>query len=413
MPAAANYSNFSQILKDVWHDTLEATYYEESPLLAMVPKDTGWSGNAYDVVINYGPVTGRSTKFETALANRGPSKVTRFVTTTNDNYVIWSVDHKLIQLSRNDAGAVERVLTGELERATMKFKRSMCWMLYGDGGGAVARIHASTAPSGTTVTVADKRKLRNIEPGDRLKAYSNSGAIYASAGTERSGGAVEVSSVSYSSGTITLVSSAPASWAVSDYLVPEDDYRNVFYGLDSYLPNVTDASVGTIWTCDRTVHRTRLAGVRIGGKGLQVEDAVKKALARGGDQGAKPSHIFMHTDDYYAFEMANQTKKFGSALNEKVGTIGFSGLVFTKPGGGEVRVYPDADCPKGIIYLLKLDDLLFRTAGDFPGFLTLDGKKFDMEPTANAFQGRMGGYGQFVVHNPGQHIVLDLTLSDP
>jgi hypothetical protein len=25
----------------------------------------------------------------------------------------------------------------------------------------------------------------------------------------------------------------------------------------------------------------------------------------------------------------------------------------------------------------------------------------------------MGGYGQFVVHNPGQHIVLDLTLSDP
>lgn len=413
MPAAATTSNFSSILKDIWHDTLEAQYYEESPALAMIPKDTGWSGQSYDVVLNYGPTSGRSTVFSTALSNRSPSKMTRMVVTTSDNYIIWSVDHKLIQLSRNDAGAVERVLTGELERSTLKFKRSMCWMLYGDGGGTVARISTATAPSGATVTVNDKRKLRNIEPGDRLKAYSTSGAIYGAAGTERAGGAFEVSSVSYGAGTITFTSSVPGTWATGDYLAPEDDYRNVFYGFDAYIPNVADASVGTLWTCDRTVHRNRLAGIRVGGKGLQVEDAVKKMLSRGGDQGAKPSHLFMNTDDYYAFEMANQTKKFGSALNEKVGTIGFSGLVFTKPGGGEIRVYPDADCPKNIIYGLKLDDWLLRTAGEFPGFLTLDGKKYDMEPTANAFQGRMGGYGQLVCHNPGNSVVLDLTLSDP
>jgi hypothetical protein len=410
---AANTVNTANILKDIWHDSLESTYYKEAPLLAMTPKDTSWSGNAYDVVVNYGPVAGRSSDFNTALALRAPSKFARMVITSNDNYVIWSVDHKQIQLSRNDAGAVERILTGELERATKKFKRSMCWMIYGDGGGAIGRISTVTAPSTVTVTLNDRRTIRNFEPGDQINAYSNSGAMYGSAPTLRAGGPATVLSISASLGTITLTANAPAAWATGDYLVPAGDSQNVIYGLDAYISNVADASVGTLWTMDRTLMRHRLAGVRVGGKGLQIEDAVKRALTECANLGADPSHVFMHPDDFYSLEMANQTKKFGTALNETVGKIGFSGLEFVKPGGTSVRVFPDADCPKGKIYLLKLDDIVLRTAGAFPDFLTLDGTKYDMEPTANAFQGRMGGYGQFVVHNPGLHCVLDMTLAQP
>lgn len=410
MPAAT-VSNMSALLKDIWHSSLEQSFYEESPLLAMVPKDTGWSGNSYEVVISYGPTNGRSTAFDVALATRKNSKTTKMVATTNDNYVIWSIDHKLIQLSRNDAGAVERALTTELEGATTKFKRSLCWMLYGNGGGAVARVSTTVSPSGSTVTLADRRKARNLEPGDQVEFYSNDGAMYAAAGTNR-GVILEVQSVALQAGTVTFTSAVPAAVATGDYIVPLGDYRNAIYGLDAYISNVADASVGTLWTMDRTLSRHRLAGVRVGGKGLQIEDAVKRALVRAGDAGAKPSHIFMNTDDYYSLEMANQTKKLGSALNEKVGAIGFSGLMFVRPGGGEVRVYPDSDCPKNIIYGLKLDDCVLRTAGPMPDFLTLNGNKYDMEPAANAFQGRMGGYGQFIIHNPGQHFVLDMTLAD-
>lgn len=410
---AANTSNTSQILKDIWAEKLETQYYKDSPFLAMVPKDESWSGQSYDVVINYGPVAGRSTNFNVAKNLKAPSKFARMVVTSNDNYVLWSIDHKQIQLSRNDAGAVERILTGELDRATKKFKRSMCWMLYGDGGGSIAQISTTTSPSGATVTLADRRKIRNIEKGDSIEAYSASGAMYVSTPpTLRAGGPCIVSSVNATAGTITFESNVPATWATSDYLVPSGDSQNAFYGLDCYLPNIADASVGTLWGVDRTLTRHRLAGIRVGGKGLQIEDAVKRALVECSNLGADPTHVFMHTEDFFSLEMANQTKKFGSPLTETASKIGFSGIEFVRPGGSPVRVFPDADCPKGRIYLLNLDDCLLRTAGAFPDFLTLEkGTKYDMEPGANAFEGRMGGYGQFVIHNPGLHGVLDMTLA--
>src|SRR6478736_5253767 len=153
--ASANMTNMSQIFKTIWHDELEATFYKEAPLLAMVPKDTTWSGSNYDVVINYGPPSGRSSKFETAYARRNRSRVTKMSLTTFDYFALWSVDHKAMMASRNDAGAVERLLTGELTRSTKKFKRSVCWQRWGNGGGSIGRIHTSTAPSGTTITLAD------------------------------------------------------------------------------------------------------------------------------------------------------------------------------------------------------------------------------------------------------------------
>ena len=60
-----------------------------------------------------------------------------------------------------------------------------------------------------------------------------------------------------------------------------------------------------------------------------------------------------------------------------------------------------------------MDALEFRSADDYPMWLTADGKKeFFTEANANAFQGRIGGYGQ-VVPDHFRHWRLDMTQVDP
>jgi hypothetical protein len=397
------------ILKKIWHGKLEKVWYEDAPFMAMVAKDTGWTGDTYEVVLSYGTPAGRSCTFNTALAQRAASPVTKMSITRARNFGIWSVDQELIAITKSDAGAVEEAFKGETERAILKLKRSMCWMLWGDGGGAIGQC--SAAPVANVITLSDRRKVRNFEIGDVLVAYDGSGAIYTTAPTVRNGGATAtVTAVDFEAGTVT-VDSAPAGWTTNDYLFPAGDFQTCFVGVGAYVPNVATASVGTLFSMARTSQRQRLAGLRVGGKGMSIEAAVKFALQEGYTAGASPSHIFMNPADYYALEMANQSKKLGSSLTEKVGTVGFSGLVFTKPGGGDVKVYPDADCPVNTVYGLDMSKWKLRTAGAMPDFLTANGRQYDLEPTANALMGRIGGYGQLICTNPGANWVCDLTLA--
>jgi hypothetical protein len=407
--SAANPTNMGDILKKIWHNKLESVWYEDAPFLAMVPKDTGWTGDTFEVVLAYGMPAGRSCTFSTALSQRAASTVDKMSITRSRNFGIWSVDQELIAITKKDAGAVEEAFKGETERTIKKLKRSMCWMLWGDGGGAIGQL--SAAPAANVITLNDKSKVRNFEIGDVLVAYDGSGAIYTTAPTVRNGGATAtVTAVDFEAGTVT-VDSAPGAWTTSDYLFPAGDFQSCFVGVKAYVPNVATSSTGTLFGLLRTSQRQRLAGLRVGGKGMSIEAAVKFALTKGTMAGATPSHIFMNPTDYYALEMSNQSKKLGSPLSEKVGTVGFSGLVFTKPGGGDIRVYPDADLDANLIYGLDLSKWKLRTAGAFPDFLTANGQQYDLEPTANALMGRVGGYGQLICTNPGANWVCDLTLA--
>ena len=296
-----------------------------------------------------------------------------------------------------------------MTRIYLKLKRSMCWMMWGDGGGAVGQL--SAAPIANVIILLDKTKARNFEIGDVLLAYDGSGALYAAAPTIRNGGTTAtVTAVDIEAGTVTI-NAAPGGWTTNDYLFPAGDFQQCFAGVKAYVPNVATASVGTLYGMVRTTQRQRLAGLRVGGKGMSIEAAVKFALTKGTLAGCTPSHIFMNPTDYYALEMSNQSKKLGSALSEKVGTVGFSGLVFTKPGGGDIKVYPDADLDANLIYGLDMSKWKLRTAGAMPDFLTANGQQYDLEPTANALMGRIGGYGQLVCTNPGANWVCDLSLA--
>jgi hypothetical protein len=409
MASAATVSNMASVLKTIWPQSeINDLMFDEAPLLAMMPKDTSWSGQYQDIIVPYGATNGRSANFARAKANKQNSKKTKMHIETSDNFSIWSVDHKLITLSRNDKGAIVKALQEETKQAMRKFKRSLCYMIYGNGGGSIGRVSTSTTLSSTTLTFRSARTLRYIEKGDVLKLASDDGNPTASQAGVRAG-SIEVTAINFDSTAATVtpaISTGIPTAATSDYVFIDGDYGAALYGVDAYVP--TTAPTTSIWTMDRTLDNWRLGGIRVGGKNMLIQEAVKKALKEAKNRGAKITHIFMSTDDYYNLEMALEGTRRREA-STKVGNVGFTGLEFVGGGSNPVEVYPDADCPANQIYGLNLANWKLHSAGEYPDFLNINGNRFEQEETSNSFEGRAGGYAQVYTEMPGENFVLDLT----
>ena len=411
MPSnAANPTNMAAILKKIWpQDAVQDLFYEEAPLVAMLPKRTDWSGSTQEIILQYGQINGRSNGFQQAKANKQASKKTKMSISTSDNFALWSVDHKLIAQSRNDKGAVVRALESETKSAMKKFKRSVCWQVYGNGGGAIGQVATSTTVSGTALVFRSAQSLRNIDVGDILVFSLDNGDPSATQlGTLP--GSVEVTGVDPETLTVTVspaLNSGCPTITTACFVFPDGDYGTAIYGLDAYVP--ATAPTTSLWSMSRTASKRRLGGIRVGGKGLLIQEAVKKALKVAKDEGASTSHIFMSTDDFYNLEMNLGSGK--QYCDEKVGSVGFTGIQFVSGGSKPVKVFADADCPVNVIRGFQMDTWTMHSIGEYPDFLTMGSDRYMQEEASNSFEGRIGGYAQLYTDAPGYNFRLDMTAT--
>lgn len=400
--AAANVTNLGAILKTIWPQSdITDLFFDDSPLFAMLPKDTNWTGENRVVAVQYGQVNGRSSAYDKARTNSDKSKVAKMTISTADNFAVWQVEHKLISLSRNDKGSIVRAVERETKSAMKKFKRSLAFMVYGNGGGAIGQV---ASVSTNTFTVKDSRSLRYIEEGDVLALSTTDGSA---GGSPTRSGTMKVTGVDIDAGTFT-VDSAISGAAANDYIFIDGDFGVCLKGLSAYVP--TSAPTTTLWGMTRTTNPQRLGGIRVGGKGLLIQEAVKKALVKAKDAGASVSHIFMSSNDYLNLELALGTSV--RRTDEKVSAnVGFTGIEFQYGSSKPVKVFLDPDCPTGLVYGLQMDTWTLASAGEYPDFLTMDGTKFDLlqSGTAPTFEGRIGGYAQLYTDAPGFNFVLNLN----
>lgn len=416
MGTAANVANVPQILKNIWENDIFDFMYEDQPFLGLVEKDTSWDGLYQILTVEYGGMAGRSAAFSNAQTNKSPPKYKQMQILTRDNFALWSVDHKLITLSRNDRGALVRALAESTEKAMSKLKHSSCWAFWRNGGGAVGRV-ASIA--GSTITLTDKNDIRNFDLDDVIDLSADDGT--GGAGV-RAGTSLTISGLDEDTGIITFTAGVVASIALAaanDYLFHNGDYNAMFYGVLSY---VTPSAPGTggvpaaVWGMDRTDFPTRLAGSRFTGSASAPETAIKSALATAHRRKIKTTHLFATPEIYNTIEAnLGANRRY---IDEKVGSVGYRALEFTSQGGNTVKLYSDADIPKTpagtghYVFGLNMDEWKFHTADEYPMWLATvanGGNKFMLEVNANQSEGRLGGYGQLYTRAPGQHFVLTLT----
>lgn len=415
MGTAATVANIPQILKNIWEDDIFDFMYEDQPFLGIVDKDTSWDGLYHIVTVEYGGMAGRSATFSNAQSNKSPPKYKQMQILTRDNFALWSVDHKLITLSRNDRGALVRALAECTEKAMSKLKRSSCWAFWRNGGGAVGRI---AAIAGSTITLFDRNDIRNFDLDDVIRLSADDGT--GGGGVET--GALVVSGLNEDTGVITFTTGVVATVAtavVNMFLFHDGDYNAMFLGVPAYVTPSTPGTGGVpaaIWGMDRTDFPTRLGGHRFTGAIATAEDAIKDALAAAHRRNCKITHLFASPEIYNTIEGNLGVQR--RYVDEKVGSVGFKALEFTSQGGKVFKMYSDADIPMNpdadehYVFGLNMDTWKFHTADEYPMWLATianGGGKFMLEENTNQSEGRLGGYGQLYTTAPGQNFILTLS----
>ena len=425
MGSAATSANVPEILKNIWQDDIFDYMYEDEAFFGLVEKDTSWDGLYQIITVMVDGMPGRSSNFDKGKANKGPPKFKKMQVDTNDNFVLWSVDHKLIALTRNQRGALVRALAENTEKATTKLKRHTCYSFWGNGGGSFAKANAvsTTTITSDTLTLVDANDVRFVDLDDICEFAADDG-YYATAGVYS--GTAKVVAIDEVNGKIQFDQNlANISASISSaFLFHEGDYNNVFKGVPAYVtlndPGASDAygsgtEPTTIWGMDRSSFKTRLGGHRFTGSNLLIIESLKKALMLAFRRNVETTHLFMPPEVFNDVEMSLQGAR--RYTTEKVGSVGYDALEFTSQGGKTVKAYssPDIrktrDGAKRVIWGLNMDHFKFHTAGEYPAWIAAaaGGGKFMTEQNANATEGRLGGYGQLYTDAAGQHWNLVLT----
>ncbi|MDB4982595.1 MAG: hypothetical protein JWM82_3347, partial [Myxococcales bacterium] len=309
MPTPASLTSIPLILKNIWDDEIYDFMYKDQPFLGLIEKDTSWDGLFQLVTVNYGGMAGRSNTFANAQNNQTPTKLAQMQIGTADNFQFWSVDHKLITLSRNTRGALVRALSDQTEKAMSKLKRSSCWQFWRNGGGAIGRI---ASISGSTATLVDKNDVRNVDVDDVISLSADDGT--GGAGV-RAGTSLVVTKINENTGVITFSAGVVASIAgaiVNDFIFHEGDYNKSFAGVAAYVPTSDPGTGGVpaaIWGMDRTPHLTRLGGNRFTGALATAVADIKSALAAAYRRRCEVTHLFASPEVYNAVETSLQGQK--------------------------------------------------------------------------------------------------------
>ncbi len=403
----------SNVLKRIWPQSeIQNLMYEDSPLHAFTEKDSSWAGYTREIVLQYANGGGHSPSFTVAKETKSTNQFGKMSVELADLYALWSVEHKAILASRNDKGAVVKALENATKGALKKVKRDVCWMLHGNGGGSIGRVSTSTTLTSTTLKFRESRTLRNIEIGDHLQLASDDGR--GGAGV-RAGDALEVTAKDPENLQVTVnqaISTAIPTATTSDYVFLKGFYGTAMEGLESYVPE-SAPGVGdvpaAIWGMPRTADTRRLGGIRVGGKNLLIQDAIKKGLKVARDEGASIDLILMGTDEFYSLETQLGTSV--QRVQRKAADVGFEGVKFITGGSKPVEVYMDPDCKSNVIWLLQSDTWTMSSMGEYPDFIGMGGERFIQEEASPTFEGRVGGYGQFYCDAPGYNVRLDLTVA--
>ncbi len=416
MGSSAGTANTPLILKNVWEDLVEDYFNDDMPFMGLVTKLTDWEGLLRLVTVPTGGMAGRSSTFADANANKSPPTYLQMQVGVRDNYATWSVDHRLIQLSRSDKGSLTRALTSSTEAAMNKIKRSQNAMNWRNGGGCIGRFSSISTNTGT---LYDANDIRFMDTGDVIEFAADSGVAaggVCAASATITGRNEDTGVVTFD---INIVTGIPGITS-TPFIFHKGDYNNCFAGVPLYCPieapGASAETPTTIWTMTRTSDPTLLAGSRFTASNMQLVEGVKKALTTAFRRGIETTHMFATPEVYNDIEMSLQGQR--RYVDEKVGNVGYKALVFTTQGGKDVKVYSDADIPKNstattkYVFGLNLKEFKFRTAGAYPDWLNTlagGGGKFMVEQNANASTGRIGGLGQLYTKQLKQHWNLALT----
>ena len=402
MPTSLNLDNVTQALKEHYKPlTVKNMVYKDNPLLALMPKYERFGGENMPVPVQFGIANRRSADFATGQGLNTATELARFVLTRVKDYSFASITGETIKATEGAADAFLKYATLEIDGAIQSLTRSLAVSMYADGSGSLGQVSVA----GTTLTMLKPDQITNIEVGMELNAAT------AAAGAIKAGTTMVVQTVNRDAGTFTVDNAGAA--ATNDFIFQRGDAQNggaakKISGLEAWLPASAPGGGDSFFSQNRSVDATRLGGIRFDGSAQPIEEALISAASRLAREGGSPSHCFMNFANFSNLEKALGSKVVYDKVSSDDADIGFQSLTILGPKG-PIQIVADQNCTPDIAYMLQMDTWTLNSLGDAPHILDLDGNRMLREASADAYEVRVGFYGNIGCTAPGYNARVKLA----
>jgi hypothetical protein len=409
MPTSLNLDNVTQALKEHYKPlTVKNMVYKDNPLLALMPKYERFGGENMPIPTQYGIANRRSATFSTGQGLNTSTELARFVLTRVRDYSFASITGETIKATEGAADAFLKYATLEIDGAIQSLTRSLAVSMYGDGSGqigTVGALSANTNGTGRTITLTNSENVTNFEVGMVLRFADNTtSALDADTFT--------ITAVNRDDGILTGTVANGGNFAITNAIFQDGDYvsasdRLKITGLGGWLP-ATAPDATLFFGQDRSKDVTRLGGVRFNGANQPIEEALIGAASRLAREGGSPTHCFMDYAQFSNLEKALGSKVVYDKVSSDDADVGFQSLTIIGPKG-PIQIVADQNCTPDVAFMLQMDTWTLNSLGAAPHILDLDGNRMLREASADAYEVRVGFYGNVACTAPGYNCRVALA----
>lgn len=390
--------------------------FGKNTFFSLVPKNTRARGRKIVQPIDFRRPTNGGAIFTTAKNNASPSGYEAFEITRAKQYWFPTVDNETIEATADDESAFMPAFE-EFDRAFKAAGDRTGRQLYGTRGGYIGRIAVDAAypVTGNTIKLTDKADAFKFDK-DQVVVLGNTDGT---TGAPRAG-TLTVSGLDRENGLITFtgnVNAGVAAAAAGDYIFPAADFAagqtNLnLAGLEDWLPGdiATRATrlASSFFGVTRAEDADRLGGIYRDARGENLVETIIKLGASIDKHGGSPDTVLANPEVVSDLMLLMEARKVRmeteTTMVAGIGIRSVRALV----GPHDIKIYGDRNCPSSRLYMLQLDTWRLHSAGEYPRFLDRDGLLKRSE-TSDAYEARVGGYGNLGCSAPGFNGVAQLA----
>ena len=425
---AMTQSTVPGILKELYDEQkVQWLTYKDNPTLAMLKKETKFPGKFYPVPVVYGLSQGSSSTFANAYANQTSPLVAEFLVTRVADFSLATIDGQMLAAAQSDPGAFIDGAELMIDSAFQNETNRLASAIFRNGAGTLGQIGSVVFISGTsyTVTFANPDDAVQFEVGQVLLAVQ-----YQDASGAAPTDVATVVAVNRSAGTLTVTcaTNIASDWPTTYWLAVQGDLPNAtnnnfqpvgstltnsllkIAGFAAWLPMGGPGVGDSFFGVNRNLDSQRLSGVYFDGTALSLEEAIQQGTGRIAMVGGRVDTGICSYATYTALVVSLGSKV--QYIDQKIGEIGFRGVAVN--GANTVmNIFPDRNCPDGVIYALEMDSWVLRSQNEAPHILKyLDSIEILRIPGLDSAELRIGFYGNLYCTKPGHNGVIQVQLQE-
>ena len=427
MASGNTQSTIDALLKFYYDDgSLVNETYFDNPLWALMTKRqavANVTGRSFIHPVVYATSQGRRVNFAAAQSagqKTGELSVD-FTVPRFNNYQDASIATETVLSTRDDRGAFTRAVTLVTDNCLRNLGLDQAIAMYSDGSGVRGNISATTTIASSTLQLSVADNALYFEVGMELdfatsatatvKAYGSAGHGCYIIGVDRIAGTLSIGTTpnpaTASACNISDATNGIPTAAQGDFVFVRGDQGLKMTGIQAWIPYDTSGLGSAFLGVTRSTDVVRLAGNRLDGSQLSVEDCLIQAATNVKKQSSMGvTHFFMGYSKY-AQLLKSQSAKV--VIEEQVNPdVSFEGVELLT-SSGRVAVIPDRNCPPDRIFGLNLGTWDYIHLGDPVQVFNYDGNTWLRQPSDDGMEIRFFSLGNLVCRQPAANITVKVA----